>query len=35
VSPSRNQADLPAYDPIAVQFLLNLISAAVGDNLLK
>ena len=31
----RNQPGLPAYDPMAVQFLLNLISASVGDNLLK
>jgi len=34
-SPPRNKPDLPAYDPLAVQFLLNLISATVGDNLLK
>jgi len=33
--PPRNKSDLPAYDPLAVQFLLNLISATVGDNLLK
>lgn len=33
--PGRFKADLPAYDPMAVQFLLNLISSAVGDNLLK
>lgn len=31
----RNKPELPAYDPMAVQFLLNLISATVGDNLLK
>ena len=31
----RFQPSLPAYDPMAVQFLLNLISASVGDNLLK
>lgn len=31
----RNRPELPAYDPMAVQFLLNLISATVGDNLLK
>ena len=31
----RNQPGLPAYDPMAVQFLLNLISETVGDNLLK
>jgi len=31
----RNKPGLPAYDPMAVQFLLNLISASVGDNLLK
>jgi len=35
VKTSRNQPGLPAYDPMAVQFLLNLISASVGDNLLK
>jgi len=35
VKPARNQPALPAYDPMAVQFLLNLISATVGDNLLK
>lgn len=35
VKPPRNQPGLPAYDPMAVQFLLNLISATVGDNLLK
>lgn len=35
VKPARNQPGLPAYDPMAVQFLLNLISASVGDNLLK
>jgi hypothetical protein len=35
VKPSRNQFSLPAYDPMAVQFLLNLISASVGDDLLK
>ena len=33
--PPRNKPNLPAYDPMAVQFLLNLISASVGDNLLK
>jgi hypothetical protein len=33
--PPRNQPHLPAYDPMAVHFLLNLISASVGDNLLK
>ena len=31
----RNQPQLPAYDPMAVQFLLNLISQAVDDKLLK
>lgn len=31
----RNKPTLPAYDPLAVQFLLNLISATVGDNLMK
>jgi hypothetical protein len=35
IKPHRNKPELPAYDPIAVQFLLNLISATVGDNLLK
>ena len=35
VKPQRNHPELPTYDPIAVQFLLNLISASVGDNLLK
>ena len=35
VEPLRNHPELPAYDPMAVQFLLNLISASVGDNLLK
>jgi hypothetical protein len=35
VKPPRNKPALPAYDPMAVQFLLNLISATVGDNLLK
>lgn len=35
VKPPRNQPGLPAYDPMAVQFLLNLISSSVGDNLLK
>jgi|GEM_PF-935650 len=35
VKPQRNHSELPAYDPVAVQFLLNLISASVGDNLLK
>jgi hypothetical protein len=33
--PPRNQPALAAYDPMAVQFLLNLISSTVGDNLLK
>ena len=35
VKTPRNHPELPAYDPMAVQFLLNLISASVGDNLLK
>lgn len=35
VKVARNQPGLPAYDPMAVQFLLNLISATIGDNLLK
>ena len=35
IKPSRNHPEFPAYDPMAVQFLLNLISATVGDNLLK
>ncbi|HZK93749.1 MAG TPA: hypothetical protein VFC67_06035 [Prolixibacteraceae bacterium] len=34
ISP-RRQSELPTYDPMAVQFLLNLISTTVGDNLLK
>ena len=33
--PGKYKAESPAYDPLAVQFLLNLISASVGDNLLK
>jgi len=32
---SRLKHEILAYDPMAVQFLLNLISASVGDNLLK
>ena len=35
VRPLRNHPELPAYDPVAVQLLLNLISASVGNNLLK
>jgi hypothetical protein len=35
VKAPRNKPGLPAYDPMAAQFLLNLISASVGDNLLK
>jgi len=35
VKPPRNKPELPAYDPLAVQFILNLISASVGDDLLK
>lgn len=35
VIPARNRPELPAYDPFAVQFVLNLISASVGDDLLK
>jgi hypothetical protein len=35
IKPSRNKPELPAYDPLAVQFILNLISASVGDELLK
>jgi hypothetical protein len=31
----RNSPELPAYDPLAVQFVLNLISSSVGDELLK
>jgi hypothetical protein len=31
----RRKTQTAAYDPMAVQFLLNLISATVGDNLLK
>jgi len=32
---SRFKHEISAYDPMAVQFLLNLISASVGNNLLK
>ncbi len=35
IKPVRNKPELSAYDPMAVQFLLNLISSTVGDNLLK
>ncbi len=35
VIPPRNRLELPAYDPFAVQFVLNLISASVGNDLLK
>jgi hypothetical protein len=35
IKPARNHPELVAYDPMAVQFVLNLISASVGDNLLK
>lgn len=35
VIPPRNKPELPAYDPLAVQFVLNLISASVGDELFK
>ncbi len=35
VRSGRYKPASPAYDPMAVQFLLNLISATVGDNLLK
>lgn len=35
VTTARNHPEQPAYDPMAVQFLLNLISETVGDNLLK
>lgn len=35
VQPPRDRPEIPAYDPMAVQLLLNLISASVGDNLLK
>jgi len=31
----RRKTQTPVYDPMAVQFLLNLISATVGDNLLE
>ena len=31
----RHQTESPVYDPCAVQFLLNLLSESVGDNLLK
>ena len=30
----RNQPELSTYDPVAVQFLLNLIAASVDKNLL-
>ena len=35
VKSSQNRPEFPAYDPLAVQFVLNLISASVGDDLLK
>ena len=35
VPPMRYKPEIPVYDPMAVQVLLNLISASVGDNLLK
>ena len=35
IQPPRYKPGVPAYDPMSVQFLLNLISASVGDNLLK
>jgi len=35
VKPPRSSPELPAYDPLTVQFILNLISASVGDELLK
>ncbi len=31
----KNKPELPANDPFAVQFVLNLISASVGEDLLK
>lgn len=34
-SAQRNRPELPVYDPFAVQFVLNLISASVGEELLK
>lgn len=35
IPPPRNKPELPVYDPLAVQFVLNLISASVGDELFK
>ena len=35
IQPPHYRPEVPAYDPMAVQFLLNLISASVGNNLLK
>lgn len=35
IQPTHFKPEIQAYDPLAVQFLLNLISASVGDNLLK
>jgi len=35
IQPIHFKPEIPAYDPVAVQFLLNLISVSVGDNLLK
>ena len=31
----RNRPDLPVYDPVVVQFLLNLISTSVGEELMR
>jgi hypothetical protein len=31
----RNRPDLPVYDPVAIQFLLNLISTSVGEELMR
>jgi hypothetical protein len=35
IQPAHYKPEIRAYDPVAVQFLLNLISASVGNNLLK
>jgi len=35
IQPNHFKPEIPSYDPLAVQFLLDLISASVGDNLLK
>ena len=35
IQPARYEREIPVYDPVAVQLLLNLISVSVGDDLLK